>query len=89
MLTPMVLSPWSKERFVQLDQNFPSPRTQPEGVTHLNRYGNVLPNPRTRVRLVVDSNSDDNDYINANYIHGFDGQPCEYVLKEGPAFFFI
>ncbi|XP_066976141.1 uncharacterized protein [Macrobrachium rosenbergii] len=47
-----------------------------------NRYRTVLPNEATRVHL----NSEDptNDYINANYVRGYDGEEKAYIVTQGP-----
>jgi len=46
-----------------------------------NRYANVLPPERTRVKLKP--TEDNSDYINANYIGGAEG-PRTYIASQGP-----
>ncbi len=72
----MTVEPWVPSEFESLEQNLITSERIPEGVSHLNRYSNILPNPRTRVRLSSDG-TDESAYINANYIHSYDGQPRE------------
>jgi len=43
-----------------------------------NRYGNALPNPETRVKLL---NGEDSDYINANYVKGI---KTNYIAAQAP-----
>ncbi|EDQ92122.1 uncharacterized protein MONBRDRAFT_2085, partial [Monosiga brevicollis MX1] len=51
-----------------------------------NRYTNILPNPRTRVRLEDEYEpwTSVSTYINANYIAGYSSQPREYIAAMGP-----
>ncbi|XP_071114596.1 tyrosine-protein phosphatase 10D-like [Haliotis cracherodii] len=50
-----------------------------------NRYVNILPFDHTRVKLrsLADDDEDDSDYINANYIPGYNS-PREYIATQGP-----
>ncbi|XP_071496508.1 tyrosine-protein phosphatase 10D-like [Diadema antillarum] len=48
-----------------------------------NRYTNILPYDRTRVKLSSVDDEDGSDYINANYIPGFTS-PREYIAFQGP-----
>jgi len=49
-----------------------------------NRYSNVLPTERTRVRLAV-TEEDGSDFINANYINGLiPGTERAYIATQGP-----
>ncbi|EDQ90935.1 uncharacterized protein MONBRDRAFT_1850, partial [Monosiga brevicollis MX1] len=54
------------------------------GTSNLNRYNNILPNPRTRVRLSKLNDDDITTYINANYVHGYDGAHGTYIATQGP-----
>jgi len=50
-----------------------------------NRYANVLPNEKTRVRLNEIQNEEGSDYINANFISGLvPGSEKRYVATQGP-----
>ncbi|XP_067415246.1 receptor-type tyrosine-protein phosphatase O isoform X4 [Emydura macquarii macquarii] len=48
-----------------------------------NRYTNVLPYDFSRVRLVSMNEEEGSDYINANYIPGYNS-PQEYIATQGP-----
>ncbi|XP_071112546.1 tyrosine-protein phosphatase 10D-like [Haliotis cracherodii] len=50
-----------------------------------NRYVNILPFDHTRVKLrsLADDDEDDTDYINANYIPGYNS-PREFIATQGP-----
>ncbi|XP_071827601.1 uncharacterized protein [Apostichopus japonicus] len=54
----------------------------PENVAK-NRYTNILPYDKTRVRLGSIDDELGSDYINANYIPGF-SSPREYIACQGP-----
>eukprot|EP00056_Hartaetosiga_gracilis_P008506 m.121670 g.121670 ORF g.121670 m.121670 type:complete len:2603 (-) comp12926_c0_seq1:157-7965(-) len=56
----------------------------PPNTAPLNRYMNILPNPRTRVRLEQLGSDKTTSYINANYVHGWDGTPRCYIATQGP-----
>ena len=82
----LLLLPWTgNEAYNKLEQNFVGVERIPEGVAHLNRYTNILPNPRTRVRLEeVEGEGETSRYINANYIQGYEGTPQSYIACQGP-----
>ncbi|KAL8563582.1 hypothetical protein ACOMHN_019320 [Nucella lapillus] len=48
-----------------------------------NRYVNILPFDRTRVKLITDEDDATADYINASYIPGY-SSPREYIATQGP-----
>ncbi|KAK2493211.1 hypothetical protein MC885_005767, partial [Smutsia gigantea] len=48
-----------------------------------NRYTNILPYDFSRVRLVSMNEDEGADYINANYIPGYNS-PQEYIATQGP-----
>ncbi|OUC40052.1 Protein-tyrosine phosphatase [Trichinella nativa] len=49
-----------------------------------NRFTNILPYDHNRVKLIaVDDDDPGSDYINANYISGFNS-PREYIATQGP-----
>lgn len=60
----------------------PSMREMPEGVRHLNRYTNVLPNLATAVKL--DGSDQVSQYINANYVSGYDKSKNRFIATQGP-----
>eukprot|EP00054_Salpingoeca_dolichothecata_P019795 m.123420 g.123420 ORF g.123420 m.123420 type:complete len:1850 (+) comp23389_c0_seq2:1097-6646(+) len=80
----MTVNPFTVAAFNQLDQNLVKVNKIPKGCNKLNRYLNILPNPRSRVRLEKIGKSDTSTYINANYIHSWDGTPREYIATQGP-----
>ncbi|XP_072045341.1 tyrosine-protein phosphatase 10D-like [Amphiura filiformis] len=48
-----------------------------------NRYTNILPYDKTRVKLSSIDDDEGSDYINANYIPGFNS-PREFIACQGP-----
>lgn len=75
----MKLAPLDLTVYDKLGQNLIGEDRLPKGVSHLNRYNNILPNPRSRVRIPKLGNDETTTYINANYITSFMGVPREYV----------
>ncbi|KZS09878.1 Protein tyrosine phosphatase ERK-like protein [Daphnia magna] len=59
---------------------------QVSGCSVKNRYRYVLPNPQSRVKLPVTTNSSDlaSGYINANYIRAENGDARAYIATQGP-----
>ncbi|CAF2520202.1 unnamed protein product [Rotaria sp. Silwood2] len=47
------------------------------------RYRDVLPGESTRVKLQEDTD-DQNDFINANYVSGYNNQERAYIFTQGP-----
>ncbi|XP_045602597.2 receptor-type tyrosine-protein phosphatase R isoform X1 [Procambarus clarkii] len=52
------------------------------GAASKNRYRTVLPNEASRVRLHTEDPA--LEYINANYIRGYDGEERAYIATQGP-----
>ncbi|KAM9293956.1 receptor-type tyrosine-protein phosphatase O [Gastrophryne carolinensis] len=48
-----------------------------------NRYTNILPYDFSRVKLISTNEEDEDDYINANYIAGYNSAQ-EYIATQGP-----
>ncbi|XP_064488977.1 tyrosine-protein phosphatase 10D-like isoform X2 [Ornithodoros turicata] len=48
-----------------------------------NRFTNILPYDHSRVKLLPTDDEDGSDYINANYIPGFNS-PREFIVTQGP-----
>ena len=48
-----------------------------------NRYGNIAAYDRTRVKLPVINEDPDTDYINANYVPGYN-RKVGYIASQGP-----
>lgn len=61
-----------------------SAEDMPKGTERKNRYNNVLPTPKTRVHLPLLPGQPNSDYINANYIRGYQGAPKQYIATQGP-----
>eukprot|EP00040_Diaphanoeca_grandis_P027353 m.155612 g.155612 ORF g.155612 m.155612 type:complete len:383 (+) comp30944_c1_seq1:53-1201(+) len=55
----------------------------PQGAKEKCRYVNVLPTKKTRVPVSKVPGDDASDFINANYVSGFDG-PKRYIAAQGP-----
>lgn len=79
------LAPFDNPRYVDLSYNEEAPSAIPECVRSkvFNRFMDVLPNPRTRVKLSVDQRDPTAEYINANYVHGYDGTYPAYIAAMG------
>ncbi|XP_062517395.1 uncharacterized protein LOC134192662 [Corticium candelabrum] len=56
----------------------------PRDCQNKNRYNNVLPSPHTRVPLFLRFGQPNSDYINANYVRGFDNSQKTYIATQGP-----
>lgn len=50
----------------------------------LNRHLDIMPTKQTRVLLTAKSNDHLGQYINANYVRGWDGNPRYYISAMGP-----
>lgn len=48
-----------------------------------NRFTNILPYDHSRVKLLPTDDEDGSDYINSNYIPGFNS-PREFIVTQGP-----
>ncbi|EGD75941.1 serine/threonine protein kinase [Salpingoeca rosetta] len=80
----MLVAPFDKEEFKHISMRLVKKNKIPPGTSQLNRYMNILPNPRTRVRLQQLGEDKTTTYINANYIHGWDGGHGSYIATQGP-----
>eukprot|EP00049_Salpingoeca_infusionum_P018830 m.358959 g.358959 ORF g.358959 m.358959 type:complete len:2697 (+) comp18357_c0_seq1:279-8369(+) len=80
----MSVAPYDTADYKTIPLNLVKKNRIPPGTDHLNRYMNILPNPRTRVRLQEVDGDPRTAYINANYIHGWDGAPQAYIATQGP-----
>lgn len=56
----------------------------PVNARNKNRYGDVLPNPETRVILSQVGDDDSSPYINANFVSGYGGAQRAYIATQGP-----
>ncbi|XP_070574627.1 receptor-type tyrosine-protein phosphatase beta-like [Ptychodera flava] len=48
-----------------------------------NRYTNILPYDRTRIKLSIQGDDDTSDYVNANWMPGYHS-PKEFIATQGP-----
>lgn len=77
------------DKFIGMPDMMAKADQQPPGTIDLNRYKNVLPTPATRVSLPLLEEVDEDDrvnsdYINANYMRGWDGKGPRYVAAQAP-----
>ncbi|CAF1114162.1 unnamed protein product, partial [Didymodactylos carnosus] len=49
-----------------------------------NRYGTIIPNEHSRVKLPELPGDTVSSYINANYIHGYDNEQRAFIATQGP-----
>lgn len=84
------ITPFDSQRYVDIKYNEEPVDVIPECVRSkvFNRFMDVLPNPRSRVKLPHDPRDPTADYVNANYIHGFDGSYPAYIAAMGYALAF-
>jgi len=85
---PMDLQPIDIEAYEMLDQNHISLDEIPPGVLarlkEFNRYKNILPNPRSRVKLPQIGDDTCSTFINANFIENWQGNAKGYIAAQGP-----
>ncbi|XP_058130941.1 tyrosine-protein phosphatase non-receptor type 7 isoform X2 [Dasypus novemcinctus] len=78
-------SPKHLEEEFLIPSNFVNPEDLDiPGHTSKDRYKTILPNPQSRVCLSRAQSQEDGDYINANYVRGYDGQEKVYIATQGP-----
>lgn len=82
-----ILSPEKREElqheYNEIPSYMPSLSDMPPGTKAKNRYVNVLPNEKTRVPVSKVPDDDVSDFINANYVSGFQ-KPKRYIAAQGP-----
>lgn len=70
---------------MKIPSNFVNPEDLDiPGHASKDRYKTILPNPQSRVCLGRAQSQEDSDYINANYIRGYDGKEKVYIATQGP-----
>lgn len=80
------LGPRDVEAYSDLEDNLTTKAEIPECVRNKrhNRYMDILPNPRTAVRLAKIGDDEESEYVNANFVHGCNGNEKEYIAAMGP-----
>ncbi|XP_046329648.2 uncharacterized protein LOC124113387 [Haliotis rufescens] len=79
-LEPEVL----QEEFQFVPNLTPRLSTVPVGAEDKNRYANVIPIPETRVKLKRRRSQAASDYINANFVTGYNDDKRAYVATQAP-----
>eukprot|EP00041_Stephanoeca_diplocostata_P036685 m.1348591 g.1348591 ORF g.1348591 m.1348591 type:complete len:762 (+) comp24915_c1_seq2:473-2758(+) len=79
------LAPADAEEFASISYNKQSPAALPEFARGkaFNRYNDILPNPRTMVKLKEEGGDPSTTYINANWIRNYHGQKS-FIAAQGP-----
>eukprot|EP00039_Didymoeca_costata_P007246 m.97678 g.97678 ORF g.97678 m.97678 type:complete len:576 (-) comp13609_c0_seq2:79-1806(-) len=74
----------NKVRFKALSQKATPKEEFPKAVLtkELNRHLDCMPNPKTAVKIHGDTEF--NRFINANFVHGANGDPKYYICAQGP-----
>eukprot|EP00918_Siedleckia_nematoides_P000141 GHVU01000288.1.p1 GENE.GHVU01000288.1~~GHVU01000288.1.p1 ORF type:complete len:284 (+),score=34.97 GHVU01000288.1:1057-1908(+) len=71
------------EEFWEIPMNHPD-HIEVAGSGTKNRYRTIIPNEGTRVHLPEEDSDQLSEYINANYIRGYGGEPTTYIATQGP-----
>eukprot|EP00055_Hartaetosiga_balthica_P001006 m.138003 g.138003 ORF g.138003 m.138003 type:complete len:601 (-) comp12910_c0_seq1:117-1919(-) len=81
-----VIGPCDKTAFDEIDNNLTTIEEIPACVRNKrhNRYLDILPNPKTAIKLPIVQNDPESEYVNANYVQGPNGDPKFYVAAMGP-----
>ena len=58
----------------------------PPACEDMNRFRNILPPPHSRVPLFLKYGLPNSDYINANFIRGYNMVPRMYIATQAPMF---
>eukprot|EP00036_Acanthoecidae_sp_10tr_P009730 CAMPEP_0182916138 /NCGR_PEP_ID=MMETSP0105_2-20130417/762_1 /TAXON_ID=81532 ORGANISM="Acanthoeca-like sp., Strain 10tr" /NCGR_SAMPLE_ID=MMETSP0105_2 /ASSEMBLY_ACC=CAM_ASM_000205 /LENGTH=646 /DNA_ID=CAMNT_0025053067 /DNA_START=32 /DNA_END=1972 /DNA_ORIENTATION=+ len=80
-----LLYPEDTERFDSISYNKQSQSELPEYARGkvLNRYGDILPNPKTMVKLSMEDGEPSSTYVNANFVTNWHGQNG-WIAAQGP-----
>lgn len=74
-----------EEQYAKIPPNYVNPEELDiPGRACKDRYKTILPNPQTRVCLRRADSQDENSYINANYIKGYEGREKVFIATQGP-----
>ncbi|XP_067027504.1 receptor-type tyrosine-protein phosphatase S-like isoform X3 [Acropora muricata] len=65
-------------------QQFPWENAKKPVNKNKNRYANIIPYDHSRVILPLIDGTEDSDYVNASYLHGYDSTPNTYIACQGP-----
>ncbi|XP_048579427.1 receptor-type tyrosine-protein phosphatase S isoform X3 [Nematostella vectensis] len=65
-------------------QQFPWEAARKPANKNKNRYANIVAYDHSRVVLERVNGDEDSDYINASFIHGYDGTPRSFIASQGP-----
>ncbi|XP_070542842.1 uncharacterized protein [Ptychodera flava] len=69
-------------------QSLPNPTVKaceiPSGIDHKNRFSHVLPPLKSRVQLTYRMEDETSEYINANFVKGYNDQRKEYIATQAP-----
>jgi len=82
-----LLAPLDVRSYRELDKMHTAPEEVDNGhgvwPSKVNMYQDVLPNPKTRVRLATFNSDPSTDYINANYVRDRSGK-FTWIAAQGP-----
>ncbi|KAJ1139360.1 hypothetical protein NDU88_005735 [Pleurodeles waltl] len=74
-----------EEQYAKIPPNYVNPEELAiPGRACKDRYKTILPNPQTCVCLRRADSQDENSYINANYIKGYEGLEKVFIATQGP-----
>lgn len=74
------------QEFDSISYNFATGDMLPEygRGTSLNRYNDILPHPKTRVKLQIKRGNPATEYINANFVRSYNSETTGYIAAQGP-----
>ncbi|XP_006811223.1 uncharacterized protein LOC100369011 [Saccoglossus kowalevskii] len=73
-----------EEEFQSLPDPVAKTSEMPSGVEKKNRYSNVIPPAKSRVQLTTRIGETNSEYINANFVKGYNGQRKAYIATQAP-----
>ncbi|XP_077988559.1 uncharacterized protein LOC144443060 [Glandiceps talaboti] len=73
-----------EEEFASLPNKVIKSSEIPPGVEKKNRYSHALPPSNSRVQLTYRIGEDNSEYINANFVKGYDYQRKAYIATQAP-----
>ncbi|XP_033750114.1 uncharacterized protein LOC117334543 [Pecten maximus] len=72
------------KEFENLAMEMPKLSSVPVGAEDKNRFANVIPFPHSRIKLKKIPEEDNSDYINANYVSGYNHAYKTYIATQAP-----